>query len=43
MFMCHWVSKNKNKFFEVDKISLYKFKEFLKLELKKIKVRLLSV
>jgi len=43
VFICYWVAKDRENISKVDKVSLYEFKEFLKLELGKVKVRLLSV
>jgi len=38
-----WVPKDRENISKVDKASLYKFNKLLKLELGKVKVRLLSV
>jgi len=43
VFLGYWVPKDRENIFEADKASLYKFNEFLELELGKVKIRLLSV
>jgi len=43
VFLGCWVPKDKENIFKADKASLYEFNEFLKPELEKVKVRLLSV